>query len=75
MKRVKMSTDLLHVINAENKSDSWEGLIIAAESEMRRIKERHIQLKHAVTIFRRKKLAGDPLPQLNGRSAEEQHSV
>ncbi len=61
MKRVKKSTTILHMLNIETQPNSWDGLIRAAETEIERIRQRAVQLRKAVGVFRRKKMAGEPI--------------
>jgi hypothetical protein len=75
MSRVKKSTLILHKINDETKADTWDGLIFAAETELRRIGERSAYLTKAIKVFRKKKLAGAPVAQLSNHPQQQQHNV
>jgi hypothetical protein len=61
MRRVIKSRNLLHTKTTENKLDTWDGLIFAAESELKRIKERSDVLAESIQVLRKKKQDGEPV--------------
>ena len=65
MKRVKKSISFLHTLNIDYKGDSWNGLIVAAQTEIRRIEDRAVQLREAIDIFKKRENAGDPPPGMS----------
>jgi hypothetical protein len=60
MRRVKLSSKILHTINIDNKGLGWDGLILAAEGELRQIEKRANQLREALEMFRKRKDSGEP---------------
>jgi hypothetical protein len=75
MKRVRRNTNILHTYNTEYKPDSWDDLIMAAESELDRIRERSTQLTRAIEVFKKKKSASEPFAQSKSHFEQEQHAV
>ena len=71
MRCVKKSSIVLHTRNLETKADKWDGLILAAEGELQRIRQRSGQLKEAIKVFRKRKSAGDPFVQSASQSGVE----
>jgi hypothetical protein len=55
-----MSIEILHNIIAESKALNWKELIVAAQSELQRIKQCAIQLRGAIQLFKKRDKAGDP---------------
>lgn len=72
MSRVRKSSIILHGHQVESTALTWEGLILAAESELQRIGKRAEQLRHAIELFRARKKAGDPCigSQDSGRATQ-----
>jgi len=60
MKRATKSRHTCTDLHIDSKGLGWDGLIIAAESELERIEHRSAQLKAALGTFRKRKQAGDP---------------
>jgi len=64
MKRATKSIKTLHKFNNENKGDSFDGLIYAAEQEIHRLDKRRDSLTHAIEVFKRKKNNQEPLARV-----------
>jgi hypothetical protein len=60
VERVKLSSDILHIVNTDSTEHTWSGLIFAAISELERIKVRSGKLRKAIKVFKRNEKEGVP---------------